>query len=108
MWSSVLWKVCFRRTLWRGWRQRHLLTKSLQGDENERPPQNSLSSPSSFKSQPLGEEVIMRKIRLLAPVTLSLIALVVAYSQSPLQSPQTRQTATATPRFTIERQVGTQ
>jgi hypothetical protein len=50
----------------------------------------------------------MRKIRLLAPVALIVIALVFAYSQSSLQSPKTRQTITTPQPFTIQRQVATQ
>jgi hypothetical protein len=50
----------------------------------------------------------MRRIHVVAVASLSLISLVFAYSQSPLQSAQTRQTATTTERFTIERQIGTQ
>ncbi|HKZ02826.1 MAG TPA: hypothetical protein VJ180_11325 [Pyrinomonadaceae bacterium] len=50
----------------------------------------------------------MKRIHVVAAASLSLIALVFTYSQSPLQSPQTRQTTTTTQRFTIERQVGTQ
>src|SRR5687767_4638902 len=50
----------------------------------------------------------MKPIQVVAVASLSLIALVFAYSQSPLQSAQTRQTATTTERFTIERQIGTQ
>ena len=61
----------------------------------------------------------MKRINLVAVVAITLIVLVFAYSQSTLQSPQTRataiqtvesqrQTAAATARITIEREVGTQ
>jgi Tfp pilus assembly protein PilV len=50
----------------------------------------------------------MKRTHLVAVLVLIVIALVFAYSQSPLQSAQTRQTATTTQTFTIERQVATQ
>ncbi len=50
----------------------------------------------------------MKRIHVAAVASLSLIALVFAHSQSPTLSPQTRQTATTTQPFTIERQVDTQ
>jgi hypothetical protein len=56
---------------------------------------------------PEGEQT-MKRTHLVAVVVLSLIALVFAYSQSPLQRAQTRKTATTTRQFTLERQVGTQ
>ena len=59
----------------------------------------------------------MKRIHLVAVVALIMITLIFGYSQSPLQSPQTRATAiqtvesqrqAAAARFTIEREVGTQ